>query len=80
MTMNSTGAKSRRSPAGPDARLLGVADTAELLYGSATTANKARVIRLVKSGSLRAVRTGQRGDRWITRETIEGFLASGAPS
>lgn len=55
-------------------RLLGVADVAEMLYGAATIATKARVVRLVDRGDLRAVRIGERGDRWVPREALETFL------
>lgn len=54
--------------------LMRVSDVALLLYGQSTTATKARVVRMVDRGELRAVRVGARGDRWIPRQAVERLL------
>lgn len=56
-------------------RLMRLADASLVLYGESTLASKARVSRLVDSGRLRAVRVGQRGDRWVVGDSLKALLA-----
>jgi len=49
--------------------LLSVADAALLLFGAATQADQKRVIRLCRSGQLRALRDNRRW--WIVRAAVD---------
>lgn len=59
-------------------RLLRVSETARYLYGDVNPATRARVVRLVDGGQLRAIRVGTRGDRWIPLEAVIDLLAGDA--
>ena len=49
--------------------LLSVADAALLLFGAATRSDQMRVVRLCRSGQLRALKDGRRW--WIVRAALD---------
>jgi hypothetical protein len=49
--------------------LVSVADAARLLFNAATRSEQSRVVRLCRSGQLRAVKDGRRW--WIVRAALD---------
>lgn len=56
-------------------RLLRLGEAAEYLYGKNTNANRVRLARLADTGEVRAVRIGERRDRWFPSAELDRLLA-----
>lgn len=57
-----------------NSRLLRIGDAASYLYGSNSAANRMRLSRLADSGEIRAIRMGERRDRWFATADLDRLL------